>query len=59
MHLPQVSAKGQLSGVGPEENDEGHQENLGVLKHVAQGFFKVVQVYGIDYLGEIFKATIS
>ena len=55
----QVSAKGQLSGGGPDENDEGHQENLGVLKHVAQGFFKILQVYHVKFLGKIIKVIIS
>lgn len=29
------------------------------MKHVAQGFFKVVHVYVVKFLGEIFKVVIS
>lgn len=29
------------------------------MKHVAQGFFKVVQVYAVIFLGKIFKVIIS
>ena len=59
VHRAQVSAERQPSGGGSEEKDKGQQENLGVLEHVAQGFFKIFQVYHVKFLGKIIKVIIS
>ena len=59
MHRAQVSAQRQPSRGGSEEKDKGLQENLGVLEHVAQGFFKIFQAYHVKFLGKIIKVIIS